>query len=143
MAQIAFQLKFWKTTNQNFPNLLLTWPILLLQQIYFPVPLKWHILYLFIRTVTSLTATIINSYLFFLTLVKFLRKLGILRFNFWEMMQNSWIKIKFFQVFSLAFEINIPHTIPLLVSPKWFDQHLTIISSRVMYLSVYRKHLIL
>ena len=74
---------------------------------------------------------------------KIFEKMMHIEMQFLRIMQVSWIKIKFFHVFSLAFEINIPHTIPLLVSPKWFDQHLTIISSRVMYLSVYRKHLIL
>ena len=43
LVQIAFQLKFWKITNQNFPNLLVTWSILLLQQVFSPVPLKWQI----------------------------------------------------------------------------------------------------
>ena len=48
--------------------------LLLLQQVYYPLPLKWQILFLFIRKVTSLTAAIIDPYLFFLTLVQFLRK---------------------------------------------------------------------
>ena len=43
LVQIAFQLKFWKITNQNFPNLLVTWSILLLQQVFSPLPLKWQI----------------------------------------------------------------------------------------------------
>ena len=38
------------------------------------VPLNWQILFLFIRKVTSSTASIIDPYLFFLTLVRFLRK---------------------------------------------------------------------
>ena len=40
----------------------------------FPVPLKRKILILFIKKVTSSTATIINPYFFYLTLVKFMRK---------------------------------------------------------------------
>ena len=101
------------------------------------VSLKWQILFLFIRKVTSSTTTIIDPYLFFLTLLKSLRKWNILDY------QVSWIKIRFFQVFSVVFEVNIPQTMPLLVSLKWFDQHLTMISSRVVYLLTYRNHLIL
>ena len=41
------------------------------------VSLKWQILFLFIRKVTSSTATIIDPYLFFLTLLKSLRKWNI------------------------------------------------------------------
>ena len=44
------------------------------QYFFSPVSLKWKILFLFTRKVTSSTATIIDPYLFFLTLVKFLRK---------------------------------------------------------------------
>ena len=40
----------------------------------FPSALEWQILFLFIRKVTSSTATIINPCLSFLTLVKLLRK---------------------------------------------------------------------
>ena len=47
----------------------MTRSILLLQQVYYPVPLKWQILFLFIRKVTSSTATIIDPYFFFPTLV--------------------------------------------------------------------------
>ena len=46
---------------------------------------------------------------------KIFEKMMHIEMQFLRIMQVSWIKIKFFQVFSLAFEINIPHTIPLLV----------------------------
>ena len=52
-------------------------------------------------------------------------------------------KKRFFQVFNLAFKIIILQTMPLLLSVKWSNQHLTMISSCVVYLSTYRKHLIL
>ena len=58
------------------------------------VPLNWQILFLFIRKVTSSTASIIDPYLFFLTLVRFLRKWCIFH------CQVSWIKIRFIQIFS-------------------------------------------
>ena len=58
----------------NDIEVLVTWSMLLLQQVYSPVPLNCQILFLFTRKVTSSTAKIIDPYLFFLTLVTFLRK---------------------------------------------------------------------
>ena len=76
--------------------------------IYSPVPLKWQI-FLFIRMVTSLTATTIDPYLSFLKPVIFLKKWCIFD------CQVFWIKIRFSEVFSLAFEINIPQTMHALI----------------------------
>ena len=52
--------KVLKDYKSVFSKPLVTWSIFPLQEVSSPVPLKWQILFLFIRKVTSSTATIID-----------------------------------------------------------------------------------